>query len=1120
MFDASIESDMCSVVATATLSNDGLYYIDSLQKFLTYNESSMRNCVPCSQLYYSSKETSTTSVEKHTHELMNTLSDKQFTRGSSHLQPRAFSYGLNPLEVLHVKNGHASESVIKWALKHKTSVGMGYTYADVKDLTLPPCAACLEGKMRAFPSPPSLTLRVYAPFEYISGDILIWNRTSVRGFRFTVLYIDKGTSMLFNYHMKTKSEILRTFQDLIRDHGQSKNPKAVKLRIFNTDSASEVLSEEFKAFVRDNDITLFLSAPYKHEQNMIESLVTSVKGNLRTTLAYNKCPLFYYCYAFDHMIHTTVRLPKIGALESRIEAFTGSKPDVSYFVPFYSSGHFHVTADERLTLGAGKPFHMRGRRCRMLGYPHTPLIQTKNSYICLTHGTSNNILIRHDCHFNHFTDDFPSLLSAEVEKRNPATFIPELMPDYTPLMGNVERNDDDVVPTEVLPDDVDITQKSDDSPLLLNQQSDTIQHAFEQSLANSMETDAPDCTLPTTIDEEVELDHLPAFTRQTRSSTHPTAPVFNHKTLRYAYAASSDEGTLYETINFEVKPKVEDVGTAEPAINFNDIPKSMTDVERRSDRSKWEEAYDTEMSRIQSRLTYEVCSDKDQDDPTLIAIKSKYAFRLTRRPDGTLKYKVRLVACGYSQVFGRDYEDTYAPTASFKSFCTIMQLAALDDWVVKGIDVENAYLEAPIDKEIFMYLPQERFKRENNKPVKVKLLKSLYGLKQAGELWFQLLRQELIKLGYTQCLHDVCVYKKIDPETGAKAYILVYVDDIIFTGSNATAVDNDIDQLGSSFTKITELGEITRYIGIDIERDRDNHSISISQIPYIEQYLNEVTDATMTSKPMPFNPLLDYNCKGDDLNTLPSIRPEIGKLRFMADRTRPELSWYVGKLATASENPSENHMKGLKHLNRYLLGSSSEKLTFGGADKEIKLFGFSDASYISKSDSKSQLAYCFFLNKTSGTVSARSKKDTTVSHSSAEAEIKALDLAILQATWFRGFLSEIGYPQLEPTVIFTDSISAKTLADTFHISSNSGHMVVRINYIHQEILAGNISLQYIDTNNMVADVLTKALPAKPLIAHRKKLLRGFDNTTPTPIRRRSLVGAKPKRKKVKRGGSA
>jgi hypothetical protein len=222
----------------------------------------------------------------------------------------------------------------------------------------------------------------------------------------------------------------------------------------------------------------------------------------------------------------------------------------------------------------------------------------------------------------------------------------------------------------------------------------------------------------------------------------------------------------------------------------------------------------------------------------------------------------------------------------------------------------------------------------------------------------------------------------------------------------------------------------------------------------------------------------------------------------------------VGKLASAGDNPSDNHLKGLEHLNRYLIGSSQEKLILGGIDREIKLFGFSDASYITKGDSKSQLAYCFFLNKTSGTISARSRKDTTVSHSSAEAEIKAIDLAILQATWLRGFLGEIGYPQKEPTVLFTDSISAKTLADTFHISSNSGHLVVRINYIHQEILAGNISLKYIDTNHMVADVLTKALPARPLIANRNKLLRGFDNVIPTPFKRRSVVGTSPRRSKV------
>jgi hypothetical protein len=141
---------------------------------------------------------------------------------------------------------------------------------------------------------------------------------------------------------------------------------------------------------------------------------------------------------------------------------------------------------------------------------------------------------------------------------------------------------------------------------------------------------------------------------------------------------------------------------------------------------------------------------------------------------------------------------------------------------------------------------------------------------------------------------------------------------------------------------------------------------------------------------------------------------------------------------------------------------------------------------LTRFDSLSQLAYCFFLNKTSGTICARSKKDTTVSHSSAEAEIKAIDLAILKALCLRGLLEELGYPQNEPTVIYTDSISAKTLADTLHTSNNSAHLIVRINFIHQEIAARTIVLKYINTDNMVADVLTKPLSATSFNIHAEK----------------------------------
>jgi hypothetical protein len=115
-------------------------------------------------------------------------------------------------------------------------------------------------------------------------------------------------------------------------------------------------------------------------------------------------------------------------------------------------------------------------------------------------------------------------------------------------------------------------------------------------------------------------------------------------------------------------------------------------------------------------------------------------------------------------------------------------------------------------------------------------------------------------------------------------------------------------------------------------------------------------------------------------------------------------------------------------------------------------------------------------------------------------------------------LSELGYSQTEPTVIYTDSISAKTLAETLHTSSSSAHLVVRINFIHQEIDAGTIVLKYIDTDNMVADVLTKALPATPFQKHRDKLLSGFDNELPIVTKRPKKVKSSSRRlgKKLKK----
>jgi hypothetical protein len=131
------------------------------------------------------------------------------------------------------------------------------------------------------------------------------------------------------------------------------------------------------------------------------------------------------------------------------------------------------------------------------------------------------------------------------------------------------------------------------------------------------------------------------------------------------------------------------------------------------------------MDRLKERDTFEVFTSVDQVNDKLKPVKSKFAFRVTREPDGSIKYRCRLVACGCSQIYGVNYNKTFASTAKWKSVCILLLLAAVYDWNVKGLDVENAYLETYLDAEIYMKLPLEIYKL-NGKPAKVKLIRSLY----------------------------------------------------------------------------------------------------------------------------------------------------------------------------------------------------------------------------------------------------------------------------------------------------------------------------------------------------------------------------------------------------------
>jgi hypothetical protein len=195
-------------------------------------------------------------------------------------------------------------------------------------------------------------------------------------------------------------------------------------------------------------------------------------------------------------------------------------------------------------------------------------------------------------------------------------------------------------------------------------------------------------------------------------------------------------------------------------------------------------------------------------------------------------------------------------------------------------------------------------------------------------------------------------------------------------------------------------------------------------------------------------------------------------------------------LGRGAHKPTADHIQGAKQLLKFLHGTTDHSVKLGGDN--IKLFAMADAAYVPGSDSKSQLGFTFFLNLKSGTICAKSRRDETISHSSTEAEIKAIDMAIIKALWFRGFLEELGFPQNEPTEIITDNHAAKIISEQNSHTEKTAHIVMRINFIHQEVESGRIKLKWINTESNVADILTKPLPLRIFSQHSHVLLNGFD----------------------------
>ena len=996
--------------------------------------------------------------------------------------------------MLHVILGHIPESTIKRIVKQNLVNGLKFSYEQIKNLKLGICPTCMMTKMKAFPIYPTMEPVSYGVFECLSFDIIEFGQQvrSIDGYRYVALYVDHCTNKLMVYGMKRKDELLSTLKLIIHQYGPTRNRNSLTLNYLNCDSGSEQLEVTFLTYCRTNNIFINASAPYKHQQNFIECFVGAIKNGVRVALLYNKAPFYLWYHAMVYYIHTYNQVPRRNETRSKDEHFYGIKPDVSINVPFYAVGYAHRPKEIR----TDKVYSLRADKCRFLGYAidvnwtNTPQISKadesnfvnyKDSYIVMIDGRRT---IRRDVIFELYQNQ-PTILKVEPSDRDPSD--PKQDSNYTNEEYLEEFNHHLSQPMR---DPNSIFSKS----------------ALHRKISE------PDTSKVTNQSSTSTLPHgeNPTLPLRSKRNLRPT-----EKYVKYRSNLTERSHPSINQINANITKLMSDpelqiqIETTDNSPQCLLVPITLEEALSGPDARHWYEAWQKETVKIDDRKTYIMATQQEIDEMVTNALKSKYTFRLQCLVNGTWKYKVRLVACGYSQIAGHDFNETFAPTAKFKSICIVLNLAAIFDWDLHGIDIENAFLESDLEETIYMKLPVDTYSESNGKPVIVRLKKSLYGLKQAGELFYKLMKRILTceETGMKCCMHDMCVFTLFDDETNERVITLLWVDDIIITGNTLSIVERIIGCIESNVKKISKMGEITRYIGIDLKRDRANHTLELTQVPYTKSVI-EKFGPNLKATSVPLNPYHDYRAKNEgEVN--PPLHAELGSLRYLSDRTKPTLQLPLSLLQTGALNPTQVQIDGVKHVIRYLTGSVSDGLTFARGletDPLVELFGMCDASYIPSYDSKGQLGYALFLNLNSGAIEAKSCKDSTVSTSAAHVELKAMYLLTLSIIWTRGFLMELGFEQHQPTTIWTDSESAKLLASTFILSSKSQHLTMRINAIHQEVVNKVIVIKWIDTEGNTVDVLTKALPVLPFERHTRTLHHGFGNR---PIQAKAKKADRP-----------
>jgi len=922
-------------------------------------------------------------------------------------------------EIIHARFGHLSPGYLRRA---------GFSSIVSKEEFCPSCSAgkLVRRKKNLKVNYPK-TQRVHGkyPLDILHLDTAGPFTSGLGGIRYFVIAVCDKTGFIGCTLAKNKVEIVSQLKDEVLTLSQKANRR---VRGFFSDNGTEFINRRMDKFATEENIfQQFRSAHFPSENGKAERAIRSIKTIARTMLITSGLGRRFWGFAILYAVEILNVFPKQNEEESPFEKLFGYKPDYTRFKIFGAMGHGLI----------------HNRR------PFQPLPKIIFLDFSKTNKTYVTWVKKQD-RIHQFRDI--SVDEIEVIRRQKRAFRDSFKDFQKKKKAKTQPQqiqEENIIEVE---EEITDTQTPIPTPIRTIPENN-----------NSMEVEESQSEREEVESSEQQENNITTSTRNF-CDVHEDNIIEGERRDNSARIATVDDGMDYYTSIAEDEDNPVFANVLRTSTHELKPPRKWDEIKFRADKKLWEEAYQKEIDSLENvggMVVVDCPEDKEVLDLLTIFTWKDNSFT------GEREAKVRMAGRGDKAEIKLSL---YSPVGGATGMRLIVHVSVTYfDRRLNASDIKTAFLNARTKEPRYFNLPRGHILRRGLKKV-WKTFCALYGLADSSFHWYQCLIKYLKDIGLQACSSEECLFIKKNSKDELILMVLIYVDDLLFTGTKEE-LNWFCNKLEERF-KIRKTIDVNSFIGMQIIKYGKGYKL------FQEKFIIDVVDkfqlkeAKKVLTPIELNCLENFESKVLEDKTL--YQSIIGSLNYLTNCTRPDIAFAVNLLARRMQAPTQADLRRAKRVIVYLRETAKDGIIIEPSHylKKTVIKTYVDASLGNGQGRKSIFGFISMIGN--NIISFKSKKQKIVAQSSCEAEYIAMAYAIKETLWIERLLTEVGI-DFDTSIIYCDNMGAIKIAQKQASTGRTKHLDIRLQMIKDLVAKEEMKIQYVQSSLNIADIFTKPL---------------------------------------------